>query len=333
MLLGTRWSSAFGLSTPMLNAPMGGVAGGRLATAVTRAGGLGMIGVGSAGSVDTLLREAALPRAVGARFGVGLLAWAVARDPALLDAAISLAPALICVSFGDVVPWVDRVHAAGILAATQVGTVAEARRAAAMGIDLIVARGAEGGGHGLGAVATLPLLQGVLDEVATPVLAAGGIGNSRGVAAVLAAGAAGVWLGTAFLACPESLLPAAAKRRVLAATATDTTYTGVFDTALGYPWPARYGERVLANAFTAEWTGREAELAGRPDVHDRLRRARDGQDYELAEIDAGQGVGLLHQPRPAGEIVRELTTGAAALLKASAVSPVCCGPVSEPEQS
>ena len=110
--LSTPWSRAMGLDAPILNAPMGGVAGGRLSAAVSEAGGLGMIGVGSAGSVELLEREAALPQSAGLPFGIGLLDWALALEPQLLDAAIGASPALISVSFGDTWRWAERVRKA-----------------------------------------------------------------------------------------------------------------------------------------------------------------------------------------------------------------------------
>ena len=312
--LETPWSRAFGLEAPILNAPMGGVAGGALAAAVSRAGGLGMIGIGTAGSVELIVQEAKIPRQLGVRFGIGLLSWAVEREPALLDAAIEAAPALISVSFGAPGPWIGRLQKAGIATATQVYDVAMAREAADAGIDVIVARGSEGGGHGRNGVATLPLLQGVLDTVGTPVLAAGGIGSSRGLAAVLAAGAAGAWLGTPFLATEESLLSTKARARVLAAGENDTTYTRVFDIALGNPWPAEYGERVLANRFSAEWAGREEELPGNEAARRRLAQARSAGDYDVADVNAGQGVGLVRQETSAKQIVDDLVRNTVALL-------------------
>src|SRR5208283_3684530 len=232
----------------------------------------------------------------------------------LLDAAIDAAPVLVSVSFGDPGTWISRLHDAGISAATQVYDVAGARRAVDSGIDLIVARGSEGGGHGRESVATLPLLQAVLDNVSTPVLAAGGIGSARGLAAVLAAGAAGVWLGTPFLACSESLLSTKARARVLAASENDTVYTRVFDIAHGYPWPTEYGERVLANHFFEEWAGREEELARDPKARERLAEASVANDYDVAEIDAGQGVGLIRELLSAAEVINDLVGGAARLL-------------------
>ena len=312
--LSTAWSRAMGLRVPLLNAPMGGVAGGSLAAAVSSAGGLGMIGIGSAGSLALLERESELPRSTGVPFGIGLLDWAVAREPALLDASVSAAPALISVSFGDDWTWVQQVRDAGIITATQVFDVAGARRAERAGVAVLVARGAEGGGHGEAKVGTLPLLEAVLDAVSVPVLAAGGISSARGLAAVLAAGASGAWLGTSFAACPESLAPDWVRRALLSARETDTVTTSVFDIALGYPWPPTFSERVLRNDFSDRWAGREEELAADTESQAALEAAIADGDHRVAHVNAGQGVGLLTKVRPAGEVVQQLCASAAQLL-------------------
>jgi len=312
-VLWTDWSRSFGLGLPILNAPMGGVAGGALATAVTRAGGLGMIGIGSAGTVAFLRTETSIPRGEGARFGVGLIAWAVGRHPELLDEAIGVGPALISVSFGDEWSWVERVHDAGITAATQVYDAETAVRAYEAGVDVLVARGGEGGGHGVHRIGTLVLLQEVLDAVPAPVLAAGGIASHRGLAAVLAAGAAGAWLGTHFVACPESLATDAVRHLVVRADGGDTVCTRVFDVSLGYPWPLPYDERVLRNDVTDRWAGAEDALAADPDARTALAAAMEANP-SVAAVDAGQGVGLVTGVRSAVDVVDELASGAAALL-------------------
>jgi nitronate monooxygenase len=314
-MLTTPWSSSLNLRTPIINATMGGVAGGKLAAAISGAGGLGMIGAGTAGSVELIERESAIPRQARRPFGIGLLGWAVDQEPLLLDAALDAQPILISLGFADVSPWVKRVHDAGILLATQVYDAQGARAAQTAGVDFIIARGGEGGGHGLNSVATLPLLQAVLEEVEIPVLAAGGIGSARGLAAVLAAGASGAWIGTAFLLCPEALTPAAAHSRIIRANETDTVYTRSIDAAMGNPWPTRFGERVLRNRFTERWSGDEESLIKDVRARTALSRARDEGDFDLAEIDAGQGVGLLSSTRSAEEIVHSFTDGAANLLR------------------
>src|SRR6204780_1659963 len=200
-MLSTPWSRAMGLGVPVVNAPMGGVAGGRLAAAVTAAGGLGMVGMGTAGSTSSLHAE--LPYVTGT-FGIGVVDWVMRKEAGLFEAALAAQPVLISVSFGTDLSWVSRVHDAGIAAATQVYNGAEARRAEDGGIDVIVARGSEGGGHGDATIGTLPLLDAVLDVVSVPVLAAGGIASPRSLAAVLAAGASGAWLGTCLWASGEA---------------------------------------------------------------------------------------------------------------------------------
>ena len=312
--LSTPWSRALRLGAPILNAPMGGVAGGELASAVSRAGGLGMVGMGSAGSMALLEREAARPRDAGLPFGIGLLDWAVAGEPRLLDVAIDASPVLISVSFGDAWPWVERVRDAGITTTAQIADVETARRAADAGVEVLVARGAEGGGHGEPLVGTLPLLEGVLNVVSVPVLAAGGISSPRGLAAILAAGASGAWLGTAFAACPESLASDAARSALVAASGTDTVTTRVFDVALGYPWPARYPERALRNGFWERWEGHEDQLSADSDALSEFIAARERGDFGYIHIDAGEGVGDLTAVRAASEVIEQLCTGAADLL-------------------
>ncbi|HEX4654926.1 MAG TPA: nitronate monooxygenase, partial [Mycobacteriales bacterium] len=233
-------------------------------------------------------------RGGGRPYGVGLMAWVLDRSPELLDTALAAKPALLSVSFGDVAGYVDRIHDAGVLAVTQVGTVREAREAEGAGIDLIVARGGEGGGHGRDAVATLPLLQGVLDAVNVPVLAAGGIATARGLAAVLAAGAAGAWVGTAFAACLESDSSADSRAAVVAADETDTIYTTVLDIGRRVPWPSEFGGRAIRNAFAERWHGRADELVA------------SGERIDELTVWAGQAAGLVPGERPASDVVADL---------------------------
>ena len=180
----TWLTERFGVRLPVVAAPMAGVSTGRLAAAVSAAGGLGMLGVGPTSTPDGVREQCAVAREVGT-FGVGLMAWALAQDDALVEVVVGQAPALVSVSFGPYERWLAPLQAAGIVVATQVGTRDEAVAAERAGVDVLVARGGEGGGHGRNDMATLPLLQAVLDAVQVPVLAAGGIGTARGLAAVL----------------------------------------------------------------------------------------------------------------------------------------------------
>ncbi|RWA21063.1 hypothetical protein MBRU_15255 [Mycolicibacterium brumae DSM 44177] len=280
-----------GLALPIVNAPMGGAAGGRLAAAVTAAGGLGMIGMGSAATPEALATELAelfeLGPLGGPRpFGIGLVHWVMTDNPALLDTALAVAPTALSVSFGDEFSWVCRAHDAGALAVTQVADVDAARRAAGAGVDVLVARGAEGGGHGEPRIGTLPLLAEVLDAVDVPVLAAGGVSTGRALAAVLAAGAAGAWLGTVLTTCAEALTRPGDRDLLLGAGSAQTALTAEFDVAAGYRWPASQPERVLIDA------------AG-----------------TALPVNAGQGVGSVRSSRPAAEVVASLAEDAAALLR------------------
>ena len=314
--LSTPWSRTMGLRAPVLNAPMGGVAGGELATAVSAAGGLGMIGVGSDGSVALLEREAEGPQRAGLPFGIGLLNWALDRHPELLDTALAASPGLVSVSFGDGWAWGGRVHAVGVVTATQIASVDEAREAEDAGIQVLVARGSEGGGHGDPKVGTLPLLEAVLDAVSVPVLAAGGISSPRGLAAVLAAGASGAWMGTAFSACPESLASDSTRDALVKAKETETVTTTVFDAALGYRWPPRFPERVLRNPFSELWSGREQELVLDPEARASLVDGITAGDLRTAHVDAGQGVGSLTEVRSVEDVMERLCVGAMELLGA-----------------
>lgn len=315
--MGTWLTERFGLSVPVVSAPMAGAAAGRLAAAVSRAGALGMVGVGSAATPAWVLQECGIAASDGRPYGAGLQAWALPANTTPLDAVLAAAPALVSVSYGSYATYVATLHEAGITVATQVGTTDEARAAEQAGVDVVVARGAEGGGHGRNDVGTLPLLQSVLESVSLPVLAAGGIGTARGVAAVLAAGAAGAWVGTAFLTSAEADTTPAARDRLVAAKDTDTAYARVFDIAGGFAWPPEYGGRALRNGFLDRWAGREDELAIDGDAAEHYRSAHARRDYDTASLYAGQGVGLLHGERTAAEVVAELA-GARELLRQAA---------------
>lgn len=279
----TWLTDQFGLSVPVVCAPMAGVSGGALAAAVSAAGGLGMIGVRPGSTLRWLAEQIDLAAASGRAYGIGLIGWGVDEqgDP-LLAQVIAARPALVSISFGDVTEHVAPLHDAGIVVAMQAGNLDEALAADAVGVDLIVARGGEGGGHGRNQIATLPLLQEVLDAVDTPVLGAGGIGTRRGLAAVLAAGADGGWIGTAFMTCPEADTPAEARHAVLEAGTGDTVYSRVFDLALGLGWPPEYGGRSLSNEVTRRWlgagirAGTRRPWGGRPRRPNQVRASRRG---------------------------------------------------------
>ena len=312
-MIATWLTERFGLTVPIVAAPMSGAANGSFAAAVCRAGGLGTIGISSQ-SPDDVRDEAAAAAAGGASYGIGLLAWLVKDRPDLVDVVIELRPPLVSLSYGDYGPLIARLRAAGITVATQIGTVDEADQAVDAGVDIIVARGSEGGGHGRDAVATLPLLEAVLDRIDRPVLAAGGIATARGLAAVLAAGAVGAWVGTAFLGCPETAWAPARRAKVLAADLDSTIYTRVYDIAMQQPWPTQYGGRVVRNTFTETWHGREEELGSTTSMRAELQAAEARDDFDQFSVWAGQAVGLVTDERSVADVINEFA-GAETLLR------------------
>ena len=312
-MLRTHLTEQWGLRYPILGAPMAGTAHGKLARAITKAGGLGQVGTSSETPIEYLEEEASIARGDDdSRFGIGLMIWALERRPELFEAAIAARPFLLSMSFGSPGPYVERAHSAGILVVTQVNTVAAAREAEAAGVDVVVAQGTEAGGH-TGFVSTLPLLQGVLDAVSVPVLAAGGIATARGLAAVLAAGAHGAWVGTAFLVSTEAGNTPAVRQRVLSAAESDTIHTHAFDDVQRVPWPDQYPGRALRNRFAEEWHGRSKGLTD--EAHAEYDRARSRGDYDVAVVYAGEASGLIQQERSTAEIVQEIGEDAETLLR------------------
>lgn len=316
MTLRTPLTDLLGIEHPILSAPMAGVAGGALAGAVSQAGGLGLVGGGYI-DADWIEREWA---ALGnARAGIGFITWRLAAAPGVLDAALGRRPAAVMLSFGDPAPYLPQVRAAGAVAICQVQTVADARLAAAAGAQVIVAQGADAGGHGA-ARGTFALVPAVVDAVAPlPVLAAGGVGDGRGLAAALAMGAAGVLVGSRFYASREALARPEAKERAAAASGDNTVQSGVFDRVRGFDWPAPFRLRTLRNRFTERWHGRDTELADGIDaVREAYARAAEAGDFEEAAVVVGEAADLIRDVPSAGDLVRRMVAEAEDALRAGA---------------
>lgn len=316
----TSWPANLGLTAPIVCAPMGGVAGGKLAAAVSRAGALGMIGMGSSGSALALRRELTkhTEAAAGRRdpWGIGMVAWGIERDPEMFEVALAASPSIVSVSFGDFETnphpsWVHAVHSAGAQAACQVATANEARLAEDAGVDVLVARGKEAGGHGVHLQLREQLLTEVLAAVDIPVLSAGAIHSSGQVVAALAAGASGVWVGTAFEACTESLISDAARRVLFAARGEDTMVSRIADVALGNPWPEQVPERVLRTEFVERWQGREQELTEDEAARAEFRAAAAAADYSVVPLNAGEGVTALVTEQSAAHVIAVLNPATA----------------------
>jgi nitronate monooxygenase len=315
-MLKTPLTQDWGLRHPILNASMTPAAGGALARAVSDAGGLGMIGVNETWTAADIELHCRIARADDPRrkFGIGFFGWGLEREPRLLDAAIEQCPFLISISFVDPAPYVAKVHANGILVATQVQSRADAELALRAGADVLIAQGTEAGGH-TGDVSTLLILQIVLGLTSKPVLAAGGVATPAGLAAVLAAGAAGAWVGTPFLLAVEADVSDAARARIGAADETQTILTGLFDRVQNFPWPKRFRGRALRNEFTARWQGHEAELLADPAALEEFRQAKRTGNFDIANIYVGQSAGLVSGTVSAAQIVRGLGEGAERLLR------------------
>ena len=316
MALRTELTRMLDIRYPLLNAPMTPHAGGALARAVSDAGAFGMIGFDEGETSASIAEQLALLRVGEApvRFGIGLVRFVLDCRPDLVDLAIAAKPAFVSISFGDPAPYVERFHDAGILVGAQVQSRAWARTALDAGVDVLIAQGTEAGGH-TGAVGTLPLLQIVLEMARDiPVIAAGGIATGRGLAAVLAAGAAGAWVGTPFLVAREARSNDTARERLVASDETQTVLTAAFDRVQQKAWPAEFRGRALRNTFTDRFHEREDEIT--PSARDDFELARSHRDYDVAHLYAGQTVGLVDAVESAKTIVERIVSEAAARLAA-----------------
>jgi NAD(P)H-dependent flavin oxidoreductase YrpB (nitropropane dioxygenase family) len=316
----TALCDTLGIEHPIFAAPMGpDLTGPELVAAVSNAGGLGILQAQFC-PPPVFRQEIRRVRALTARpFGVNLLLHFPVED--LFAVCLEERVEILSFFWGDPTPYVGRAHAAGVKVLHQVGSVADARRAAAAGVDVIIAQGVEAGGHVAGEVSTLALVPRVVDAVdPLPVAAAGGIADARGVVAVLALGAQAAVLGTRFLVSAESRAHPHYKQKVLEAGEGDTVRTTLF----GHGWPDA-PHRTLRTAFVQQWLGREARgQEGRPDEPEVGRTVIAGQprpvlrfmgfppnrdasgDIDSMDLLAGQGVGLVREIKPAGQIVREL---------------------------
>jgi NAD(P)H-dependent flavin oxidoreductase YrpB (nitropropane dioxygenase family) len=315
MTIHTPVCELLGIELPIVEAPLS--ADPRLPAAVSNAGGLGSLGLSWSDDAGDVVRETA---ALTDRPFAGNFVLTSDQRPRV-DQALSAGLRLVSLIWGDPDSYVDLVHDAGGLVIHTVGSAEEARRAVGSGVDIIVAQGWEAGGHVLGGVATLPLVPAVVDAVApVPVIAAGGIGDARGVAAVLALGAQAAWLGTRFLLADEMPIHEEYRRRLIAATETDAEwYPDLYDVG----WPDS-PHRAIHNSTAEMW-----EAAGRPPLGRRPREAviarfASGEpilryspapplvgttgEIEALSLWAGQSVALAKQQQSAAEIVTELVS-------------------------
>jgi nitronate monooxygenase len=316
MSLSTPFTDLLSVEHPIALAPMGGSAGGALAAAVSNGGGLGLVG-GARGDRERLARELGIVRERTVEpWGIGFLTWAVDIDAVAW--ALDQRPHAVMLSFGDPGPFAARVRDAGVPLIIQVTDLDEAQRAVDVGADLIVAQGSEAGGHG-GRRATLPFVPVVVDLAApTPVLAAGGIADGRGLAAVLALGAAGALIGTRFQASYEAIVPAEVSKAIVEGRGADTERTRVLDIARGSGWPASYTARVLRNVYVERWRGREDELVNDREALRAYGQALDDDDIDAISIWCSEAIDLINEIDSATDLVRRIASEAAAALARAA---------------
>ena len=326
----TAFCRLVGIPYPIVQAPIGGLSTPELAAAVSEAGGLGMLALtwSEPKEIDAALVR--MRELTDRPFGVNLiLEWPQEeRLRQVLDGGVRI----VSFFWGDPAPLVPIAHASRALVLQTVGSAAEARRVVDAGVDAVVAQGWEAGGHVLGEVATLPLIPSVVDAVApTPVIAAGGIGDGRGLAAVLALGASAGWLGTRFVMAAEAPALDGYRELLAGATETSTVHSTLFD--LGWP---NAPHRTLRNSTVKAWEAADRPPSGaRPGEGETIASWVDGDpilryastsprigvsgDTEALSLWAGQSVGLIGRVKPAGEIVRDLADEAVGALNGVSV--------------
>jgi nitronate monooxygenase len=309
----TALTRLLGIQHPILLAPMGSAAGGKLASAVSHAGGLGMLGSGYA-SEAAIRRE--LAEAGNARVGIGFILWALDKNPAALDVALDAKPAAVMLSFGDPSSYAARIKTAGCKIICQVQTLEQARQAASVGADVIIAQGRDAGGHSGMTRGTIGLVPAVVDAVGSiPVVAAGGIADGRGLAAALSLGAAGVSMGTRFTATRESLWEQAMKEKAVSAGGDQTAQTRVFDIVRAAAWPAIYPGRALRNEFFDRWHGREEALEKQQKEAETTYLAAPANDLDQRVVWAGESVDLVRDIPSARDVIERIVDQAASVLQ------------------
>ncbi|HVX74950.1 MAG TPA: nitronate monooxygenase [Bradyrhizobium sp.] len=316
MPITTPLTGRLGIAKPILLAPMATISGARLVTAVGDAGGFGILG-GGYGERAWLEQETAKLKQARSPFGIGFITWSLARQPELLDVALDAKPRAIMLSFGDPKPFAARIKAAGALLICQVQDEEMAHQALDAGTDILIAQGSEAGGHGASRT-TIDIVPAVVDIAAgrVPVVAAGGIADGRGLAAMMMLGASGVLLGTRFYASIEADAADEAKQRICRATGGSTFRSVIFDLSRKLFWPAPFNIRCLVNDHARRWMGREVELLQNIDaVAAEYAAAREAGNFDVAAVIVGEAVAQIHDIPPAAEIVERIVTEAEQILQ------------------
>lgn len=317
---------SLGIKIPIIQAPMGGADGPELAGAVSNAGGLGMLALWPY-DVDIVRETIRATKALtDLPFGVNLN-MQFPQDKRL-DVCLEEKVQVISFFWGDPSNLIDRTHEGHAVVLHTCASAKEARKVVDDGVDIVVAQGWEAGGHVRGTVSTLPLIPAVVNAVSpTPVVAAGGIADGRGLAAAMALGADGVWIGTRFLASYEAAVHPRYQKLLLGATEDDTCHTQLFD--IGWP---NASHRVLRNKTVDIWEAAGRPPSGaRPGENEVIAKSRSRGDIVRyrsftpannveGDIDAlslwsGQSVGIVADVKSVSAIMSDIVREAGEILK------------------
>lgn len=328
--LTTSLTDALNLDVPIVQAPVGSATCPALAATVADAGALGMLAVTWRDEAATRKVITETKRRTEGVFGVNIVEDSDAKNvptkthvEVCLDKEIDI----FSFSFGKAAPYIKQIHSRNGIVLQSVGSAEEAKNAVDAGVDILVAQGWEAGGHVQSEVATPPLIPRIVDAVPnTPVIAAGGIADGRGIAAALTLGAVGAWLGTRFLATEGAYVHRLYRQQVINADETDTVYSTLFDEG----WP-NVPHRVIENATVSDWKAAEQPSTERPGEGDIIAETDDGTpvrryedslavpdmsgDIEELPLYAGQSAGLTHEVQPANELVMTLAEETVEALK------------------
>ena len=312
----TRLTEILGIEHPVMLAGMGGVSYAHLVTAVSEAGGFGCLGASTMSNERMVAEIAEVKAATDKPFGVDLLTAMPGDLVAQVEQIIAGGASVFVAGLGVPAEVVELCHAHGLLVVNMCGKVDHARRALEAGCDIVVAQGTEAGGH-TGLVATMPLVPQIVDAVGShiPVVAAGGIVDGRGLAAALALGADGVWVGTRFIATPEARSVSGYKDALIRTREDGTTISRAFSGKT---------MRVVRNAYTRYYDEHPAELVPFPgqlgkSIEDGAFHLGGGEDTPDIDPDrecypTGQGVGAIQTLMPAASIVHQMVQQAEHIL-------------------
>ncbi|MBT5433309.1 MAG: nitronate monooxygenase [Alphaproteobacteria bacterium] len=324
--LSTPTCDLLGIAKPIVQAPVSVVP--EVIAGVSNAGGLGILQATWLGASQTRRRIAAIKSLTDRPFGTNYVVSLMGENEhADLDYALEAGVPVISTFWGDPAPFVERVHAAGALLFHTVGSAQEARRAVDAGVDVVVAQGVEAGGHVWGEVSTLALVPAVVDAVPDAhVIAAGGIADGRGLAAVLALGAGAAWVGTRFVMSRENRMHPEHRARMQAARETDTLHSSLFD--IGWPDAPH---RALVNDTVETWLAAGSPPSGeRPGEGEAVAHHAGGEPIPRYSMEdplesmtgdvtsmcmyAGQGIGLVNDEKLVAAIIDDMISQAGAIL-------------------